>query len=101
MDWTVLGTAVTSVLAWVLANGLDLLSITLAIQSGNRFAFGRPRPAEWFVVYAGLRVLLTLAACLMAAYVSKRWSSSSRAVWAVLTALALVTAVAAWWRLYS
>ena len=96
-SWLLAGTAV---IAWLLANGLDVLSVLFVVQFGGMFAFARHRPAEFLVIYAGMRLLGTLAVSLLAAFVGKRWPSASMAVWSALTAGALVTAVAAWWRLY-
>jgi hypothetical protein len=99
-DWLAWWTAITTLLAWVLANGLDVFSVLILVQSGGRLAFARFRPAESFVIYAGLRVLGTLAVSLGVVSASRRWPSVSRAAWGALTACALATAAAAWWRLY-
>jgi hypothetical protein len=93
--------SVTAVIGWVLANGLDVLSALFAVQFGKVFPFARNHPAEYFVIYAGIRLLGTLAVWLLAAAAGRRWSSLSTTVWSALTACALATAIAAWWRLYS
>jgi hypothetical protein len=99
-DWVSWWTAFTSHLAWILANALDVYSVLLAVQSGGRLAFAPHRPAESFLIYAGLRVLGSLAVSLGVLSVSRRWPWSARVAWGALTACAGVTAVAAWWRLY-
>ena len=91
----------TAVIAWVLANGLDVLSVLFAVRFGNVFPCVRNHPAEYLVIYAGIQLLGTLAVWLMAAAAGRRWSSVSTTVWSALTACALATAIAAWWRLYS
>jgi hypothetical protein len=85
----------------MLANGLDVLSVLFAVRFGNTFSFARNHPAEYFVIYAGVRLLGMLAVWLLTACVGKRWPSTSMTVWSALTACALVTSIAAWWRLYS
>ncbi len=92
--------AVTAVVAWVLANGLDVLSVLYSVRFGNTFVFARYHPAEYFLIYAGMRFLGTLAVWLLVVSASKRWPYMSRIAWSALTACALVTAIAAWWRLY-
>ena len=92
--------SITAVAAWVLANGLDVLSALYSVRFGSTFALARYHPAEAFLIYAGMRLLGTMAVWLLVASVSRRWSSVSRIVWSALTACALVTAIAAWWRLY-
>jgi uncharacterized membrane-anchored protein len=92
--------AVTATAGWLLANGLDVLAALFAVQYGSTFSFARHHPAEYFLIYAGMRLLGTLAVWLLAASAGKRWKSVSTTVWSALTACALVTAVAAWWRLY-
>jgi hypothetical protein len=47
-----------------------------------------------------MRLLGTMALWLLVASASKRWPFASRIAWSALTACALVTAFAAWWRLY-
>jgi hypothetical protein len=98
-DWVAVGTAVTAALAWLLSNGLDVLSVLVALQSGERFAFVRFHTVEFFVIYADMRMLGTIAVLLIALSASERWPSASRITWAALTMCALVTALAAWWRL--
>jgi hypothetical protein len=98
--WTSWLLAGTAVIAWLLANGLDVLSVLFVVRFGGIFALARHRPAEFLVIYAGMRLLGTLAVFLLAAFVGKRWPFMSMSVWSALTAGALVTAIAAWWRLY-
>ena len=93
------GVAVTGVVAWVLANGLDVISALLMVRLGGAFAFSRYHRAEFFMIDAGMRLLGTLAVWLLVALVNKHWPSVSRIAWSTLTACALVTATAAWWRL--
>jgi hypothetical protein len=99
-------TAITALLAWVLANGLDVFSVLWIVQEGGRLALARSdvvylhRPAEFFLIYAGMRFLGTLAVSLGVMSVSKRWPFLWRAAWGALTACALATAAGAWWRLY-
>jgi hypothetical protein len=92
--------SITAVVAWVLANGLDVLSVLYSVQLGNTFAFTRYHPAEFFLIYAGMRMLGTMAVWLLVVSASKRWPSVSRIAWSALTGCALITAIAAWWRLY-
>jgi len=99
-DWISQWTTVTAVVAWVLANGLDVFSMFLTLQFGGQLAFARHHPAEHFVIYVGMRMLGTLAFYLSIVFVSKRWPSASGTVWGALTACALVTVAFAWWRLY-
>jgi hypothetical protein len=89
-----------SSLAWALANALDVLGALVLVQTGGRMVLARHHPAESFLIYAGLRALVTLALPLAAASVSKRWPSASRAASGALTVCALATAATAWWRLY-
>ena len=98
-DWVATATAATAVSAWLLSNGLDVVSVLLALQSGEQFVFARFHTAEFFVIYADMRMLGTIAVLLMALSASKRWPSVRRITWAALTICALVTALAAWWRL--
>lgn len=93
--------SVTAAGAWVLANGLDMLSVLLALQLGGTLTFARYNPAAAFLIYAGMRTLLTLAVYLAAALVGKRWPMAANAAWSGLTACALAAALVAWWRLYS
>jgi len=90
----------TSLLAWVLANVLDLFSVLVLVQGGGRMAFARHHPAEAFLIYAGLRLLGTAALPLAVVAAGRRWPSMARTAWGVLTVCALATAAAAWWRLY-
>jgi hypothetical protein len=93
--------AATSVLAWVLANVLDVYTVFVLVRTGRRLALFPLHPAEAFLIYAGLRLLLTLAFPLGVLLVSHRWPWTSKAIWNALTAGALATVAAAWWRLYS
>jgi hypothetical protein len=99
-DWGTLGASLLSLLAWVLANVLDVLSVLALVRGGGRMVFARYHPAESFLLYAGLRFLGTLALPLALLSIGRRWPSTSRAAWGALTACALATAAAAWWRLY-
>ena len=99
-DWVAWWTAFTSHMVWILANALDVYSVLCFVQSGGRLAFAPHHPAESFLIYAGLRVLGTLAVSLGVLSVSQRWPWAARAAWGALTACSLVTAVAAWWRLF-
>ena len=92
--------SLTSLLAWVLANVLDLFSVLVLVQEGGRMAFARQHPAEAFLIYAGLRLLGTAALPLAVVSACRRWPSMARTAWGVLTVCALATAAAAWWRLY-
>jgi hypothetical protein len=98
MLWT---SRLASLVAWTLANGLDVLSVLVVVRAGGRMAWVRYHPAEWFLVYAGLRFLGTLALALVVLSVSRRWPSASRPMWWALTVCALATVAAAWWRLHS
>ena len=93
------GVSVTGLVAWVLANGLDVVSALLMVRLGSAFSFARYHRAEFFLNYTGMRLLGTLAVWLLVALVNKHWPSVSRVAWSTLTACALVTAIAAWWRL--
>ncbi|HUT20186.1 MAG TPA: hypothetical protein VM366_13605 [Anaerolineae bacterium] len=94
--------AATAVLTWVLANGMDVLSMLFAMQLGGGFAFAsaRFRPAELFLIYAGFRLLGTIAVGLFVLFVLKYWPAVRSAAWSALTAFALVAALVAWWRLH-
>ena len=96
----VLWAAATSLLAWLLANALDVFSVLVLVQAGGRMAIARHHPAESFLIYAGLRFLGTAALPLVVVSAGRRWPSVSRAAWGALTVCALATAAAAWWRLY-
>jgi hypothetical protein len=98
--WRSVLVSVTSLLAWVLANGLDVLSVLVFLQNGGQMVFARYHPAEGFLIYAGLRALGTMALPLAVVSAGTRWPSASRAAWGAMTMCALGTAVAAWWRLY-
>jgi hypothetical protein len=99
-DWGALWASVTSLLAWVLANVLDVFSVLVLVQGGGRMILARHHPAEAFLIYAGFRLLGTVALLLAVVSAGRRWPAMSRAVWGALTVCALATAAAAWWRLY-
>jgi hypothetical protein len=99
-DWISRWIAITAVIAWILANGLDVFSVWLMLQFGGPLTFARHHPAEYLIIYANMRMLGTLALCLLSVLVNNRWPSVSGTVWSALTACALVTAAFAWWRLY-
>ena len=90
----------SSLLAWTLANLLDVFSVLAMVQAGGRMAWARFRSAEAFLIYGLLRLLLTLVVPLGGASASRRWPWMARAIWGAVTLCALVTAAAAWWRLY-
>jgi hypothetical protein len=92
--------AVSSLLAWSMANLLDVLSALAMVRAGRRMVWARYRPAEAFVIYGLLRLLIALAVPLGFASAARRWPRTARAVWGALTLCALATAAAAWWRLY-
>ncbi|MBL7200323.1 MAG: hypothetical protein ISS56_09255 [Anaerolineae bacterium] len=99
-DWAARWMAITAVIVWVLANGVDVLSALLAVQAGGRLAFAQDHLAEYVIIYTGLRLLGTLALVLLAAFMSRYWPDASGAAWGAMTACAFVTTVLAWWRLY-
>lgn len=90
----------SSLLAWTMANLLDVCSVLVMVQAGSRMAWARHHPAEAFLIYGLLRLLITLAVPLGFASVGRRWPQMTRAIWGALTLCALGTAAAAWWRLY-
>ena len=90
----------SSLLAWTMANVLDVLSALALVQAGGRMAWARHYPEEALIMYGLLRLLVTLALPLGAAAASRRWPAMARAIWGALTLCALATAAAAWWRLY-
>jgi hypothetical protein len=92
--------AITAVIVWVLANGVDVLSALLTVQAGGGLPFAQGHLAEYAIIYTGLRLLGTLALVLLAVFVSRHWPDVSGATWAAMTACAFVTTVLAWWRLY-
>jgi hypothetical protein len=93
--------AATAVLTWALANGVDVLSMLFLVQIGGvAFPSARLRPAEFFLVYAGFRLLGAIAVGLAIVFVTKHWPAVRSAAWSALTAFSLVTAVTAWLRLY-
>jgi hypothetical protein len=95
---------ITTIIAWVLANGLDVFSLFLLFQLGKQPAFAgtmaRHHPFEYILIYAGLRTLVTLAACFGVPVVEKHFAPKSQVFWNALTAGALITAIAAWLRIY-
>ena len=103
-NWIKKLTAITAITAWILANGLDMLSVLLFLQLGRQLAFAgsmaKYHPTEFVLIYAGMRTLGTLAMWLIVAFVEKHWASISHIFWNALTACALVTAVAAWLRIF-
>jgi hypothetical protein len=102
-NWIIKLTMITAIIAWVLANGLDVLSVFFFLQQGGQLALvdlvARSHPTELALIYAGMRLLATLAVCLFVTLVEKHWSSAAQAFWSALTVLALITAVAAWLRI--
>jgi hypothetical protein len=86
--------------AWLMANGLDVFSMFLVVHMGRRPPIWTHRAAEYLIAYAILRLLGTLGLALLVMSLSRRFSSWSRAIWGVLTACSLATAVFAWLRLY-
>jgi hypothetical protein len=90
--------AVSGFTAWVVANGLDVLSMFSAIRTGARFALMPYHPAESFLLYAGFRLLGTIGVWLAIVVVGRRWPELRSSAWSALTAFALLTAIAAWWR---
>jgi hypothetical protein len=99
-DPTSLWTAVSAIVVWTLANGLDILSALFVVQAGSRFAFTHGHVAEVLVIYAGLRILGTLGVILIALAVDKRWPIASNMIWGGLTVCALAATFVAWWRVY-
>ncbi len=101
--WIFTLTVITALVAWTLANGLDIVSMFLFIQLGYRPLIAgsvlSQRPIEFVLLYAGLRGLGTLAGCLAALFAEKRWPSGSQIFWNALTVAALITALFAWLRL--
>jgi hypothetical protein len=83
-----------------MANLLDVFSVLALVQAGRRMVWARHHPAEVFVIYGLLRLLLTLVVPLGVASASRRWPQLARSIWAALTLCAVVTAATAWWRLY-
>ena len=94
--------AVAAVVTWVLANGVDVISMLFLVQSGGvALSSARLYPGEFFVVYTGFRLLGAIAIALTIAFVGKHWPAMRSAAWSALTAFSLVTVVTAWLRLYS
>jgi hypothetical protein len=102
-NWIRKLTTTAAITAWILANGLDMLSMLLFLQLGGQLAFAssmvKYHPTEFTLIYAGMRTLGTLAVWLVVVLVEKHWASISHIFWNALTACALVTAVAAWLRI--
>lgn len=93
--------AATAVVTWVLANGVDVLSMLFVVQLGGVvFPVARLHPAEFVLLYAGFRALGAIAVALAIALVAKHWSALRSAAWSALTAFSLVTALVAWLRLH-
>ena len=93
--------AATAMLTWALANGVDIFSVLFLVQTGGlALPVARLRPAEFFLAYAGLRLLGAIAVALAIPFVSKHWPAARSAAWSGLTAFSLVTTLAAWLRLY-
>ena len=90
----------SSLLAWTMANVLDVFSVLAVVQAGGRMVWARHHTAEAFVIYGLLRLLITLAVPLGFASAACRWPRIARSIWGALTLCALVTAAAAWWRMY-
>ena len=88
-----------SVCAWALANLLDVVSVWVMVRSGERLAWALGHPAAGVLIYAQLRLLLTLAVALGVVSASRRWRWMAQVVWGMLPVFALATAAAAWWRL--
>ena len=103
-NWITISIIATASVAWVLANGLDMLSMLFVVQSGGQLALVGQlmlrHPTEFFLLYMGMRTLSTLAIYLLVTFGHKHWPSVAHVFWNALTACALVTAVAAWWRVY-
>jgi hypothetical protein len=100
-EWASRSLVVSAVVTWVLANGVDLLSMLYAVQMGEvTFRNARLGSAEFYLVYAGFRLLGTMAVGLAIGFVSKHWPTVRSTAWSALTAFSLVTAFTAWWRLY-
>lgn len=99
-DWVSRWTPVVAVVAWLLANALDVFSVFLLLQMGGRLPFVRYHAAEHFLIYVGMRMLGTMAFCLLVFFAIKHWASVSRIAWGTLTACSLATAILAWLRLY-
>lgn len=97
--WTLRLLSGVAAVAWALANTLDVFSALLIVQAGGRLLLGYHHPAEYLLIYAGMRFLIALAVYLMAVFVSKHWPVAARVAWSALAFCALATAVIAWWRL--
>jgi hypothetical protein len=98
-DPITLWTAIAAGVGWALANGLDVISVWIVLQSGGRFVFPTDHTAEYLMIYAGLRMLVALAVYLTVLAVSRHWALVSKVLWSALTAGAFATTIAAWWRL--
>lgn len=90
----------SSLLAWAMANLLDVFSVLAKVQAGGQVAWARHHPAEAFVIYVLLRLLVALVVPLGFVSAGRCWPRVARNTWGALTLCALVTAAAAWWRLY-
>jgi hypothetical protein len=92
--------AATAAITWVLANGVDLLSMLLLVQGGGVvYPSARLYPAEFFLLYTGFRVLGAIAVVLAVAFVAKHWPALRSSAWSALTAFSFVAALTAWLRL--
>ncbi len=86
--------------AWLLANALDVLSVLLYLRMGGVWPpVARRQPAAFLVIYATMRVLLTVAALLGAVSASRNRPSVAQVAWGVLTVCSLATVFMSWWRL--
>ena len=74
-DWGLWWAVRSSLVAWALANALDVFSVLVLVQAGGRMVLARHHPAESFLIYAGLRLLGTLAVPLAVVSAGKRWPS--------------------------
>ena len=102
--WMSTLTIITAAIAWLLANGLDVVSMFIFVQLGGRLTLASGtmlrHPVEFVLLYAGIRLLGTLAGCLGAAFAGKHWPAAAQVFWNALTVCAMITAVIAWLRLY-
>lgn len=99
-DWIELGTAIAGAIAWGLANGLDVYTLFAVLQQGAQLVVGRHHPAEYLIIYAGLRLLGALAVYLAVLLANRLWPANSRAAWGALTGCTTITTALALWRLY-
>ena len=84
----------------MLANGLDVFSVLLAVQMGSRPLILTHHAAEYLMIYAGMRLLGALALALLVIWLKRHCPSWSRAIWGGLTVCSVATALFAWLRLY-